>query len=452
MNKAIKAIAVIILGGISCFFFAVYVKTFVISRAEGDTEVGNGADAYLSGEKKEDNNSGNTTDISGNEEKTEVVSPVFRSTLPRSYLTSNGNINNLGGYQDDIALQSFKVGSKLYVICETSSDSCDFSAGSKSNLGIGIFDSECTLLNVITLKSNSEEHYLASALSEEGIIIVASSESNTIIYLVDYELKLQRVTLNIKSNDALSLYTPQGNMIALLSDSTIYISLLNGGIVNHTISFSSAGVLSLQGFFRMGDYLLFASGDSYSMCFSFNLEGLNKSVKLPLICDFVPTEEGFLITEESGGSIYLNRYSIALELISRKYLCVGKSAYLAVCKSGYFVLILCENYTSSYYLCSHFESVAFVSEGYEKLGKVDEITVYNDSVYIACSNKKGLLYRYDLNGHFIDRVSEREKGEFVNVYIENGVIYTLYNSTLYTGDNSSSFGKTDIWLKRESLT
>lgn len=446
MNKAIKSIAIIILCGISCFFLVVYVKTFVISRAENDDSVGVGSNTYLSGEKTDNvDNDDSETDT-----KIDVISPVFRSTLPRTYSQNNGYINNLGGYQDDYAYQSFKVGAKIYVICETSSDSCDFSSGSKSNIGIGLFDSECSLLNVITLKTEAEEHYLTSSLSEDGIVVVASSNDKTTIYLVDFELKVQKMTLNIKGNSALSLYTPQGNVIAILSENTIYVSNLSGAIVNHTISFPSEGATTLISFFRMGDYMLFANGEGNSLCFSFNMDGLNKSVKLPLILDFIPTSEGFLIAEEKDDCIYLNRYSMTLDLIERKYLCEGKDVGLAVCKSGYFVLILCESYTCSYYLCSHFDVVAYVSEGYEKLGRIEEMTVYNDSVYIACSNKKGLLYRYDLDGHYVDRVAEREKGTFVNVYIDT-YIYMLYNSTLYVGDNSSCFGKTDIWLKRENL-
>lgn len=446
MNKAIRMIAVIILGGISCFFLVVYVKTFVISSAENDDggqpTIG---DTYLSGtitDKNEKQDTPSADDI--------IITPVYRSTLPRSYTLSNGNINNLGGYQDDYALQSYKVGSKLYVICQTSSDSCDFSSGAKTNIAIGLFDSECNLTNAITLKSSTEESYLTSSLSEEGLIIVVASGDKTVIYLVDYELKVQKMTLNIKGCSALSLYTSQGSVIAVLSENTIYISSLSGGIVNHTVSFPSESAINLDGFFRMGDYLLFASAENYSICFSFNMDGLNKSVRLPLIADFIPTSEGFLIAEQSGGEIYLNRYSLALDLISRKYLCSGRKAFISLCSSGYFLLILRESYTCSYYLCSHFDKVALVTEGYEKLDNVEEITVYNDSVYIACSNKKGLLYRYDLDGHYVTRIAEREKGNFVNIYIDS-YIYMLYNSTLYIGDNSSSFGKTDIWLKREVL-
>ncbi len=448
MNKAIKTIAVIILCGISCFFLVLYVKTFVISRAENEeTGNNNGSNTYLSGGKNDQSDDDNRIDDDTN---VDVISPIYRSTLPRTYSQNHGNINNLGGYQDDYAYQSFKVGSKIYVICETSSDSCDFSSGSKSNIGIGLFDSECTLLNVITLKTDEEEHYLASSLSEEGIVVVVSGNDKTFIYLIDFELKVQKMTLNIKGNSALSLYTAQGNVVVILSDNTIYVSNLSGAIVNHTVSFASEGVTSLVGFFRMGDYLLFANADGFSLCFSFNMDGLNKSVKLPLIADFVPTSEGFLLAEENEGAIYLNRYSTTLELLSRKYICDGKGVGLAVCRSGYFVLIMCESYTCSYYLCSHFDTVAYVSEGYEKISKIEEITVYNDSVYIACTSKKGLLYRYDLDGHYVDRVSEREKGTFVNIYIDS-YIYVLYNSTLYVGDNSSCFGKTDIWLKRENL-
>ena len=442
MAKMTKAFAIFVLIGVSAFFAVTYYKTFMTTEAE----TAEGPNTVLVKEKEPQGSAPETSE----EKKVEVLPvSVYRSSLPRAAKSLNdGYINNVGGYGKESLCASYRLGNATYAVLSSKSDNCDLNC-LNSNLAIARYDGNGTLTDALTLTSSYDEFFLSASLYDDGFMIAASNGGGVSVYAVSLEMKISRLTLNVKASAALSYYTSSGVIIALFGGNYIYVYLLSSQLnVIREMSFSNQGTSSPISMYQSGDMYLLANAASSAKVFRFTLDGVKDVSELPYVDDVLPVKDGFMISSCASKKIYVYDHTFS----SKKEYDLPSTAENVKaygCTNGYFLLCYGANkQTISYYLCRHFDQVSFNATDYDGIERIYDVVEKGGCLYFAAENRNGIsLYKYDVNSHFAEKLFQIKGASVAELYLyEDGVIL-LYESEECIGEHSGNFGSTDVWIR-----
>ena len=438
MKNAIKVIAVVLLISVSVFFGVVYYKTFLRKEVKADDgkELSNVKTTLTPNENKP------------SEPKLDVVK-VFRSEFPKkATVTTDGRINNVGGYGNEELKEYYFLLNKYFAILSSNSDNCDI-----TDLGSGIvvatLDAEGTLISTASLPSDARENYLCSSVYDDGIMIVTANANSTSIYGFTLDGQITKLTNNGKSEKAISLYCSFGTVVATFSsNSTRIYSISRNFTVSCNIQVDVSGIKTPVAMFQSGNFVLFANGDNFGKMITFDLSGNHSSVTLERINDVIPTEEGYLVAVERSGKIDLVRFSYKGDALGQSELTNGKNAKIGRASNGYFVLVYgADEQTRSYFLCKHFDIVSENKSDYSGFTDVGDIVYENGKIYFRAVNRKDSgIYAYDCNNHTAESVAEVENAYGMKYNFANGLTL-LFTSTSTVGDYRACWGNTDVWIK-----
>lgn len=440
MKNFFKTITVIALIGISIFFGITYYKTFVQEEVNAEEKpTNNGVNTVLTP----------TTPTVDKKDEIVEIPKVFRSELPRqATMTSNGFINNVGGYGEDEFKEFYKLANRYFVILQSTSDNCDIEAKG-SGIAVAVFDQNGELQTVSSLKSDNTEKYLTSCLYDNGIMIITSSANGVSVYAFDLNGGSDRLLLPIKADNCISYYYSSGVLLACFTGGEAKIfSITNALGINYQMSFSAEGTTKPVALFKSGPFTLFANGDNGGRIFNFELSGSHSSVKVNKILDTIPTKDGYLLATISGGMIYLQRYSYNLDALGTDNLCLGDNAKLGSADTGFYVIVYGTNkQTLSYFLCKHYDVVSINSTDYPGFTDVGEMILHNGSFYFKAVNRKSCsLYRYDINSHTASTVWEVDSANGLKFSIDINRITLFYTSRSSIGNYSNNWGDGDVWI------
>lgn len=457
MKSALKGLAVIILIGISVCFSVIYYNTFIRDNvfAENNEKI-DGVQTELTQKPNQDTNE-------PVEKDPEPVIPVFRTELPRSAnKLPSGYLNNVGGYGIETLYDCYKLGERYTAIISTTSNNCDIRENG-SGIAIANFDQTGTLLSTYSLKADKREKFLCSSLYDNGIFIVTSNQTNTIIHTVAIDGSVNKLNLSISADKAISYYTSIGTIVVCFTENNVQVFCIGASLsVIYNFSFAKEGMSEAVALFKSGDFVLFANGANSGKIFSFDLKGNCNSINLPIIKDVIPTSEGYLIATASNGKIFLNRYSYSLSALGSTELTKAENIKLATTETGYFAITYgADMLTSSYYLCKHFDTVSTNKSDYLGFSSVSEVVTINDMVYFVSSLRgASYIYEYNTNNHIAKPIICLENSDDLRFFIqkgysgtsaENGTLTMLFSSTNTIGDYSNNFGSSDVWIKRMEI-
>lgn len=442
MKNAIKVIAVILLVSVSVFFGVVYYKTFIRQEVKADdgNDISNVKTTLTPTETKTE------------EPKNDVVK-VFRSEFPKkATVTTDGKINNVGGYGNEELKEYYYLLNKYYAILSSSSDNCDIT-DQGSGIVVATFDQDATLLSTLSLPSDTKESYLCSSVYDDGIMIVTANANSTTVFGFSLDGKITKTTLSQKSEKAISIYCSSGTVIATFSqNSTRIYSISRSFAVSCNIELGGMGIKTPVALFQSGNFVLFANGDNFGKMITFDLLGNHTAITLSPISDVIPTEGGYLLAVEKSGKIDLVRFSYNGDALGQSELTKGEKAKIGRAPNGYFVLVYgANNQTGSYFLCKHFDVVSENKSDYREFTDVGEIIYQNGKIYFRAVNRKDSgIYAYDCNNHTAENVVSIENAYRMKYNFSNGLTL-LFTSTSAVGDYRACWGNTDVWFKQISF-
>jgi|GEM_PF-5373690 len=439
--KVFKVLVVLVMLGVSVFFAVTYYKTFLVTEAEDD-----GVQTVLVEEKKEPAEQEKEPE----EQVVEIKVPVFRTTLPRSaQIQTDGKINNVGGYSNEKAVASYKLGSAYYVVIEGESDNCDISCANQ-NIVVARFDANLTLTDALTLRSTTPEKFLTSAIHDDGLFIVAQSGSAVSVYSVGLDLKVSRLSLNVNAEKAISYYTSSGVLLALFGTSYVYVYSIDSSLrINTELSFSNQGATSPVAVYKSGDFYLLANGDSSAKAFRFSLEGVKEVINLPFINDILPCKTGYILLS-CRQKTTLNLYDYSFVLQNEYKFDASDKAKIFSTDNGYLLVTYGNNrQTFSYYLCKHFDVVSFDGVDYEGAEEITDSFYIDGTLYFTALNRNGVnVYKYDCNSHRAEKwLCFKDATSCDTYFTESGSTFVV-STIRCVEEYTQNFGLSDVFIRR----
>ncbi|NCA67122.1 MAG: hypothetical protein EOM87_03545 [Clostridia bacterium] len=445
MKTLTKGLIITILLSISLFFGITYVNTYVKGAPNTTSEQVNTLPS--------NNNN--------NEQLPPITEPVvtpFYTTLPRlaKELNLGEKINNIGGYGKENVKNYHVIGNSIYIIFETDSDSCDTHAKA-TNIAVAKMTSTGTLLSVNTLQSAVNESFAASCLYDNGIMIVATHSNETVIYTITTELFSSKLVLPYIFSESILRYIYPYNLLITSYDNKLTVFALNADLTTaFTLNSVFASSLTLVECFYIDNYYLYANINGKGSVIKFSS---NVILKVTEICstpieEIIPTQSGYVISTIANGIGYLKWYDSNYLLSASSTLASCTNIRISFNGCGYFALIYGENgQGKSYFVCRNGDIVSRNFTDFSNIKQVTNIEVYEGYLYITAitygANNTAVVFSYDGN-HFYATALQSVVGVSTTKvfgFKHGSTIYTLYTTTLASGQHLSNWGDQDVFIK-----
>lgn len=372
-----------------------------------------------------------------------VVPAVTYSVLPRLSYTYDGvtvGVTGTKGREDLVDYYAF--GGHVFAILSTDTDGEDYRAEGRS-LAVARFDTQCTLVDTVTLPKSVGYAYLAACMYDYGLLIAAVSASDVRVWSVSVNLAVRTTAYPYVCQAGAMIYAEGGAVLALSGDK-LHLLSVDADLATrwyHAVPVGSERVVTA---YAVGDvYVVLTTDASAGSAYTFDKSGYRTRSVLPAITAVTPYASGYAVASQKEGALcffdaHFTRTG-ALPISARG------NTYLAAYDKG----ILLTVGTAGYLLCNHgdVQYTFALPEG------VNAPPVYwGDRFYFAAAEgATAAVYAYKPYTESPVAVASYVGAASPRIWPMDGYLYCLCASDFDYGYYAGSIGGRDVYLLKSPL-
>lgn len=456
-EAVIKWVTITVLVVISIFFVFLYRNIFIKNTPQGHTENPHYENPINDDPPKEDINP----------EDTPVPPVIEYSEFPRpAYTNANGEFyNNTGGTGNDTLKDVINLAGYYYLILETNSNGNDYMA-ERNSIALAKFNYGGELEDTLTLKATRDEYYLASKITNNGILISAQGEGGIVYYLINFDFTYSKLQTADNYQQIKMYYTRDYTLVLGAKDNTLSIKGICDNLnilFANTIEYSS----------RLDIVDIFPSSYGYNIIVSLN----NKTSYMTLINNsgdlssnnlisnrellkIIPVDGSFTILEKEDNSIYLR--SIDNSLITQFDANIGdanNSDFYPV-HNGYIAFLMKDTGTTTTHLSRLGEIITYNDRDYKDIKSIQSFTYTDDGIYFYANIesvngvKDTRLINYSRNNlaTYSAIIGGFMPDDAHTIIIKEDYAILFLTSMSYNTSFINNYGNKDVFIIKQKLT
>jgi len=371
------------------------------------------------------------------------VPAVTYSAFPRLSYTYDGvTVGVTGTSGAEALLDYYAFGGYIFTILTTSTDGDDYRATGPS-LALARFDEACTLTDTVTLPRSSGYTYLASAMYDYGVMLVAASSGDIRVWTVSVNLAVRTVSLPYVATAAKLVYADGVDVLCATGD-TLHLLALDSDI--RTVWYHATPTTqSLVGLYAYDDAFVALCADGTSgSAYVFDEQGYRSRAVLPSVSAVTPYAGGFAIASLSDATLYFMDYRF-----TRTGTMPIPAGTRTVALSSYDNGVLFLADSAGYLLCNHGD----VQYAFTAPARLSTAVEYRSGrFYFATAQATSTtLYAYTPFASSAIEIAAFTGATAPQVFTKGAYLYCLCVSTFDYGYFSGSLGDADVYLLRVTL-
>lgn len=400
-NNTAKWLALTLMISLSVLCFAVYSKYYGEKDLWQDTGTHPSADADESDDSPDDGQKPSDEDDTPPEDETEQ-GPYYNEFPREASIKGDILVQNVGGDADDLLKEVHKFGGKYYLIIQTASDGYDIKSDA-NGISVAVLDQNLRLESVLRVSGETDETFLYSKLTAEGIIVAANGSDYTKLYKISFASEKEN-SLYLNKFYSTDIYY-KGDRLFVFGAEAGSLSVTVTDLSLNRINSSSTpaeGRLSLKGIFPAGNGFNLAAVSDADKTYFFNYTpntGLNviNIMDKTSVMQIIPFRENgtnmyaAILSDQSG--LNLVKTDASFETLLSRPLAEGENALLIPIGGNYMTAVFKDGEScESKVFCSHFDEIISLDIKI-RAEKVSALSPGGEGAYLtAVSEGKVILY------------------------------------------------------------
>ena len=431
--KASRVLLIMICLVTSLAFGIVYVYRYVYPKDVVASTVSSRSVADASGEAQ------------AASEDTLVAAPtVTYSAFPRlAYVYDGVTVGVTGTKGTETYLDHYAFGGYVYVMLSTDTDGEDYRATGPS-LAVARFDEGCTLTDTVTLPRSSGYTYLAAAMYDYGVMLVASSSTDLRVWTVSTNLTVRTAAYPYVATAARLLYADGLNVLCATGD-TLHLLALTADLQTAWYH-ATPTTQSLVALYAYGEQLVaFCTDRTSGSAYVFDKQGYRTRAVLPAVSAVTPFAGGYAVASLADCTLSFLDYQFA-RTGAMTFAAGTRAVRLASYDKG--VLLMADGH--GYLLCNHGDVQYTFATPLQVAGTVEwrDDRFYFATAYATTTT----VYTYRPFDAAPVESASYVGAALPDLFVRGGYVYCLCTSTFDYGYFQGSLGDADVYLLRRSLT